>query len=274
MRQATREPLKCTVKRVHEIWGTAVSLDVRDDAPPEVVDEVFEWFWRVDALFSTWRTDSEIVRLAAGDLELEKTSDETRAVLDVCRALSVATDGAFDIGATGLLPAPHSQGWCALDPSAMVKGWALDRAAELLAGAGVKRFCMNAGGDVLVGDGPARAEAWQVGVVHPWERNHLAAVVGVTDAAVATSGRYERGDHIVDSRTGSPATGLASATVIASDLATADAYSTAILALGHDGLDWLRRHSDVDAMVITDDREVFTTGGFDGRRVATAREID
>ncbi len=255
------------MNRVEEIWGTAVGLDVRDEVDTAVVDDVFAWFDRVDALFSTWRDDSEIVRLAAGTLSLAQASPETRTVVNLCQVLSTATDGAFDLRATALLDPPHPPGWCALDPSAMVKGWALDRAAERLAGAGATRFCMNAGGDVRVGAGPEPGGAWHVGIAHPWQRDRVAAVVSVTDTAIATSGRYERGDHIVDPRTGRPADGLAAVTVIAPELSTADAYSTAILALGRDGLDWLRRRPHLDAMVITDDHQVFTTEGFDRRRV-------
>lgn len=249
--------------RVEDVWGTVVSLDVRDDGASAVVDEVFEWFGRVDALFSTWRQDSEIVRIARGELAVGQSSSETRMVLERCQELSWATDGAFDVAATALLPEPDRPGWCPLDPSAMVKGWALDRAGEILAGSGAPRFCINAGGDVLVGAGPSPGEAWRVGIQHPWQRDHLAAVVAVTDAGVASSGIYERGAHIVDPRTGCLATGLASVTVVATHLATADAYSTAIFALGRDGLEWLRSHPDVDAMAVTDDGEVFTTEGFE-----------
>lgn len=251
------------MKRVEHIWGTVVSLDVmEDEVAPEAVDDVFAWFDRVDALFSTWRADSEIVGIARGTLALGDASPEVRTVLDLCRTLAAATDGAFDVAATGLLPPPHPPGWCPLDPSAMVKGWALDRAADRLADAGIHRFCMNAGGDVRVGRGPGRGQPWRVGIRHPWAVDRLAAVLEVVDAAVATSGRYERGAHIVDPRSGRPATGLASVTVVAADLATADAYSTAVFALGRDGLVWLDDHGEVDAMVITDDQQVFATRGF------------
>lgn len=256
------------MKRVEQIWGTAVGVEVLDDVTASVVDDVFAWFARVDELFSTWRDDSEIVRIAGGTLAICDSSVETRTVLALCQALSAATGGAFDVSATALRPPPHPRGWCPLDPSAVVKGWALDRAADRLRAAGVHRFCMNAGGDVLVGDRRGPGEPWRVGVQHPAERDRLAAVVAVAGAGVATSGRYERGDHIVDPRTGRPAHDLASVTVVAPDLATADAYSTAVFALGRDGLDWLRTHPDVAAMVITDEDVVFTTAAFDRRRAA------
>lgn len=251
------------MKRVEEVWGTVVGLEVPDDADHAVFEDVFAWFRRVDALFSTWRDDSEIARLARGELALDQSSTETRIVLERCQELSLATAGAFDIAAASRLPRPHARGWCPLDPSAMVKGWALDRAREILCAAGATRFCLNAGGDVLVGSGPVPGEAWRIGVLHPWQRDRLAAVVAATHAGVATSGSYERGAHIVDPRSGSFAAGLASVTVVAGDLATADAYSTAIFALGRDGLAWLGDHRDVAAMAITDDGQVFTTEPFD-----------
>ncbi|MDQ2825993.1 MAG: FAD:protein FMN transferase [Actinomycetota bacterium] len=256
------------MRRVEDIWGTAVGIEVRDDAPAGVLNDVFAWFERVDELFSTWRDDSEIVCMARGGLAIADASAETRTVLDLCHRLSAATSGAFDVSATALLPPPHPPGWCPLDPSALVKGWALDRAGELLVAAGALRFCMNAGGDVLVGRGPEPDEAWRVGIQHPGAPGSLAAVVAVTGAGVATSGRYERGNHIVDPRSGLPATGLASATVIAPTLAVADAYSTAVVALGLDGLVWLRAHPEVVAMAITDDGRVFSTYGFDRRRTS------
>ena len=262
------------MNRVREIWGTAVGVDVRDgsdddQAQDALLDELFAWFDRVDALFSTWRDDSEIVRIARGQLPVGEASDETRTVLARCAELSRDTAGAFDIRATASLPpALRGPGWCEIDPSAMIKGWAIDQAAVLLARSGATRFCLNAGGDVLVGSGPAPGERWRVGIQHPWEPRSVAAVVEVVDVGVATSGRYERGDHVVDPRTGRPAAGLASVTVIAPDLARADAYSTAILALGRDGLSWLASRPDIDAMVVTDDRQVFTTDGFNRRRAA------
>jgi thiamine biosynthesis lipoprotein len=84
---------------------------------------------------------------------------------------------------------------------------------------------------------------------------------------MATSGGYERGNHIVDPRTGIPAEGLMSVTVIAPE-AVADAYSTVVLALGRDGLDWLAAHAGVEAMAVTDEGQVVTTAGFDRHRTA------
>jgi thiamine biosynthesis lipoprotein len=138
-----------------------------------------------------------------------------------------------------------------------VKGWSVDRAGELLAAAGGRRFCIDAGGDVLVRGGP-----WRVGVRHPHRPDRLAAVLSLTDAAVATSGAYERGEHIVDPLTRRPARGALSVTVLGRRLATVDAYATAAFAMGERGPAWTARLRGCGAMTILPGDQVVSTGAF------------
>ncbi|WP_235500556.1 FAD:protein FMN transferase [Leifsonia sp. Root227] len=162
----------------------------------------------------------------------------------------------------------------------MVKGWAAARAAGEVRAGGVRRFCLNAGGDVVVGDGPggvgsqgdgqggdgegvAAVEAWNVGVRTPTDPAAMLAVLSVSNAAVATSGAYERGAHIVDGRTGAPATGLLSATVIADDLTTADILATAVFALGPAGIDWAVLRGARGVLALTDAGELLGAGVID-----------
>jgi len=122
---------------------------------------------------------------------------------------------------------------------------------------------------VLVHGRPPGSDGWRVGIQHPWEREHVAAVLRVTDAAIATSGRYERGDHVLDPRTGLPAAGLASVTVVGADLAVADAYATAAVVLGPEqGMRWLTTRAGYEGMGITDDRALVSTPGFHRHRVS------
>ncbi len=219
-------------RRVEEQWGTVISVDVRDDVDALALDRCFAWFARVDALFSTWRDDSEIVRLGRGEITAGECSPEVAEVLDLCERMRLESGGAFDISFGADPSIPPRPGLAPLDPSGLVKGWAVARAGDLLRDAGAANFFVNAGGDVLTRGRPAGADGWRVGIQHPRERDRVAAVLAVTDAAVATSGRYERGDHVVDPRTGRPALGLASVTVVGPDLAIADAYATATVVLG------------------------------------------
>ena len=139
-----------------------------------------------------------------------------REVLARCEELRAETGGYFDVRAGGRL-----------DPSGYVKGWAVQRAAAF----GCGRFLIEAGGDMVL------RGSWRVGIRHPYERGALAAAITVADCAVATSGAYERGPHILDPFTGRPATGLSSVTVIGRDLGTVDAYATAAFAAGDPRLD-------------------------------------
>ena len=139
-----------------------------------------------------------------------------------------------------------------------MKGWALQRAADDLRQAGAENFAMNAGGDVITAGRPRPGALWRVGVRHPWQRDRVAMVLDVSDVGVATSGRYERGDHIIDPRTGKPATGLMSVTVVADDLALADGYATAALVLGAEGPAWLAERSLAAAAIFDDGTAVVT----------------
>ncbi|MGR6321328.1 FAD:protein FMN transferase [Micromonospora soli] len=212
--------------------GTAISLDLADDLPAatlwELAEETFGWLREVDARFSTYRADSEVSRLDRGELPLADTSADLRAVLERCADLWAETDGFFDAYATGRL-----------DPSGYVKGWAAQVASDRLVAAGAGNHCLNAGGDVRVRGRSAGGGEWRIGVRHPWDPGAACLVLTGTDLAVATSGVYERGHHVLDPRQGVPARGLRSVTVVGPDLGTADAYATAAVAMGAAGIAWL-----------------------------------
>jgi thiamine biosynthesis lipoprotein len=263
-----------SVRRVVDQWGTVISLDVRhtDDEPAideGAIDACVAWFARVDDLFSTWRSDTEIMRIARGKLGVDDASPEVRTVLELCEQMRLESDGAFDISFGARAKVAPRPGLAPLDPSGLVKGWAVARAGDLLCDAGASNFFVNAGGDVLTRGCADATHAWRLGIQHPWVRDRVAAVLTVTDAAVATSGLYERGDHVLDPRTGLPATGLASVTVVGPDLAIADAYATATVVLGPGaGMHWLTTRVGYEGMAITDDRAVLLTPGFDRYRVS------
>ena len=252
--------------RVEHIWGTAIGVDIRDPAGTALVDSVFDWFRRVDDLFSTWRPDTEISRLGRRELAEADASPEVRRVLELCDLVSIQSGGAFDVTVGADPRVTPREGLGVIDPSGLVKGWALDQAAAMLEGEGIVNFTINAGGDVVTRGRPLPALEWRVGIQHPWIKDKLAAVVAGTDLAVATSGRYERGEHIVDPRTGRPPAGLMAVTVVGDDLALADGYATAAIVLGADGMQWLAELVGVEGMGITESREVVTTEGFDQYR--------
>jgi FAD:protein FMN transferase len=239
-------------RRVEHVMGMPVAVDVRDGAlDRDAFDRVFGWLRFVDATFSPYEPASEICRLDRGELEPADAHPLVREVLARCERLRACTGGYFDARASG-----------SLDPSGLVKGWAVDRAGELLAAAGGRRFCIDAGGDVLVRGGP-----WRIGICHPHRHDRLAAVLSVADAAVATSGAYERGEHIVDPLTGRPARGALSVTVVGGRLGTVDAYATAAFAMGERGPAWTAGLRGCGAMTVLAGDRVLTTRRFRRHRV-------
>ncbi len=255
------------LRRVEHIMGMPIIVDVRDpDVDPAALDRVFDWLRVVDATFSTYRPDSDISRLNRGELTLAGAHPDVLAVLERCEQLRVETNGYFDIRAPFLsrqetgADAAHPPG--VGDPSGLVKGWSVDRAARILDAAGALNYCINAGGDIRVRGYPAPAPCWRVGIQHPTLRDRVAAVVTANDLAIATSGAYERGAHIVDPRTGQVPTGVLSVTIVGPDLATADAYATAAYAMGRAGPAWTARLAGYEAMTILEDQTVLSTPAF------------
>jgi len=241
--------------RVEHVMGMPVVLDVRDaDVGGDVLDRVFDWLRFVDATFSTYKDDSEISRINRGELELGDADETVREVLDRCEELRQETGGYFDVRA----PLPGL-----VDPSGLVKGWAVDRAGAILDEAGARNYAVNAGGDMVLRGGALPDACWRVGIQHPLIRDRVAKVVEANHLAVATSGAYERGEHVVDPHTAAPPAGVLSVTITGPELATADAYATAAFAMGEAGPNWTARlPSGYAAMTILADERVLSTPAF------------
>ncbi len=209
--------------------GTVFSFDVRDDLPAGALDDAVAWLRHVDDVFSTYRPDSEITRLRRGELDEGDCTPEVAHVLRRCAELTDETGGFFDAYAGG-----------ELDPSGYVKGWAIERASDMLRDAGSENHCINGGGDVHCIGYPEPGRLWQVGIAHPFDRGLLLGTAAGSPLAVATSGTSERGDHIRNPHGECPASTFASVTVVGRRLADVDAYATAAFAMGERAADWLR----------------------------------
>ena len=243
------------VRRVEHIMGLPIVVDVRDDGEAdEALAELFDWLRWVDATFSTYKDDSEISRINRGELRREDAHPHIRHVLERCEELRDETDGYFDMRTP--------DGF--IDPSGLVKGWAVDRAAAILDDAGLHNYAVNAGGDMRVRGRAVPELAWSVGIQHPLDAQQVAAVIeSAAQLAIATSGAYARGEHVWDPHTGRPPTGILSVTIVGRELATADAYATAAFAMGAElAPHWTARLEGYEAMTILADETVFKTGGF------------
>jgi FAD:protein FMN transferase len=217
--------------------GLPVSIHVRGprarcDATAAAVQVAFGELRRADALFSTYRRDSEVSRINAGLLRPDDAHQDVHDVLNLAAEAEAGTDGLFCVR----LPRPG--GGTVLDPSGIVKGWAAERAFDVLRRLDDHDVCLNAGGDVMVRT--VEIDDWRVGIEDPGGRG-LLGVLEIRAGAVATSGTAARGHHLVDPRDGSMADALTSMTVVGPSLLWADVLATAAFVCGQDAVSWLRR---------------------------------
>jgi thiamine biosynthesis lipoprotein len=230
--------------------------DVGSAAVAERVEAVFAELRAMDTLFSTYRTDSEISRLNRGELEPADCAPVVREVVGLCERARSRTGGSFD---ARRLPLPG--GGIGFDPSGLVKGWAVERAARRLTDLPDHDLCLNAGGDVLLRAGADRP-AWRIGVEDPGEPSRLLGVLALGSGAVATSGPAHRGAHIVDPRSGRPARAVRSVTVTGPELLWADVYATAAVAHGPAALSWLDSIDGYAALLVDANGERQVTTGW------------
>jgi thiamine biosynthesis lipoprotein len=233
--------------------GMPVTVDVRDaGVGPVALEEAYADLHRVDRLFSTYRADSEVSRIDRGSLRPEDAGPEVQVVLDLCERYRRATGGWFSAWIGGRL-----------DPSGLVKSWAMDRVCAILERHGARNYLVDAGGDVAARGHRRANEPWRVGIRHPVERDRVVRVVLASDLAVATSGTYEKGAHVRDPHTGRPATEVLSLTVAGADIVEADVHATAALAMGRRGLQLVEALPGYEAYAIFSDLHASWTSGFD-----------
>lgn len=223
------------IVHVEHVWNTAVSIRIlgtegREADALDAITWCSEFFAEVDRTFSTYRPQTEASFYRNGLSWRGGHSGDFAVVLARCTDLRAQTHGHFDPWAV-----PGG-----FDASGFVKGWAAGRASAELMARGFARHLVNAGGDIRArGDERLGSGAgWPVGIVNPHAPAEVVTVVDLRDAAMATSGRYERGDHVVDPRTGQPATTVDSATVVGPDAGAADAFASAAMVSGLRTMEW------------------------------------
>lgn len=156
----------------------------------------------------------------------------------------------------------------------IAKGYAVDKAMEVAVKSGIRNAIIKAGGDMRV-QGIGNSHGWEVGIQDPRERGRLLARLTLSNVSISTSGDYERFfikdgvlyHHIMDPKTGYPARGTRSVTVIGPDTMTTDALSTAIFVLGPEkGLGLAEKLGQIEAIIVDSDGVVRTTSGIELKR--------
>jgi thiamine biosynthesis lipoprotein len=249
------------VRYVEHVMGMPISLALRgrhtdDDAARTAWARTMTVLQDVDRVFSTYRADSFISRLGRAEIDLADCPPEVVEVVELGAAAERESGGAFSIR----LPEPD--GSRRLDPSGVVKGWAVERAAEALRALPGTDFCLSAGGDMACRTLDPDSPPWRIGVEDPADPARVLAVVPVFTGAVATSGTAHRGQHLVDARTGQAPAGIASVTVVAGSLTWADIDATAAYAHGEGAARWLESRPGRSGLVVWADGTTTTVQPF------------
>lgn len=239
------------MQRTEHIMGMPITITTVKAVKNTILDDAFDRFRHIDARYSTYKSTSEISHINAG-LPQDQWSAEMKEIMRLCELTKAQTHGYFNIEHNGQL-----------DPSGLVKGWAIQDVAKLLHRRGVRGFSVEAGGDIQVsGDSPSGAE-WRIGIRNPFDRTQNVKIVGVRDHGVATSGTYIRGQHVYNPHTRQDISGaIVSLTVIGSSIYDADRFATAAFAMGEKGISFIEELKGFEGYMIDKDGIATMTSGF------------
>ena len=291
-----------------DIMGTRVSVELWHDeatAASECSEKVFTEMRRIEARMSSYKSDSELSFINDNAATNAVTvSDEMMHLIKRSIHFSEVSEGAFDITYAsigyaydyrkGLQPSNESisEKLPAIDYhhimisgnkvrfgneavrinlGGIAKGYAVDRAADIIGQCGITQAMVSAGGDSrIIGDRKGRP--WVIGIKHPRDPESIAIRLPLSESAISTSGDYERffiddGNrvhHIINPATGRSATSSWSATVVGPDALATDALSTTIFILGAvKGLALIETLEGIDAIIIDSDGKVHYSSGFE-----------
>ena len=239
--------------------GTIVTIDVYTAAGVtdaevaelcEQLDRARSVLHHADEVFSTWQPHSPISRLRSAEITRAQAPAEVAEVLERCATARDLSGGWFDPWA---MPG-------GIDPTGYVKGWAAQNALAAFSAEYIVGAIVNAAGDIASLGSLRNGEPFRIGIVDPLAPRQLAEIVDLT-GAIATSGSYERGNHLIDPHLGCPCARAASASVTGPDLGLADALATAVAVTGTPGLAFIEPVENYEALII----------GFDGTRRWTER---
>ncbi|HUB92919.1 MAG TPA: FAD:protein FMN transferase [Verrucomicrobiae bacterium] len=242
------------MKQTQLIMGMPITIEVaeRNTDAARHLDDTFTYFRAIDARYSTYKQSSEISKINNG-LPIDQWSDEMKTVLALCEKTREETGGYFDIR--------HDN---KRDPSGLVKGWAIRRAANRLLRRKVKNFYIEAGGDIQTYGFNENGEPWKIGIRNPFNMSEIIKILAVRSEGVATSGTYIRGDHIYDPlHPGKTIQRVKSLTVIGPNVYEADRFATAAFAMDIAGVSFIQSKPGLEGYMITDDGIATYTSGFE-----------
>jgi thiamine biosynthesis lipoprotein len=234
--------------------GMPITIEVVGDAALSAIESAFDYFRDIDERFSTYKETSEVSRINRGEIQEAERSGVMREVLEIAERTRAETSGYFDI--------TRSDG--SIDPSGIVKGFAILNAAQLLSAEGCKNFFVDGSGDIAMRGRNSDGEDWSVGIRNPFKEGEIVKVIYPKGLGVATSGSYTRGAHIYDPHDATRILDeVVSITVIGPDVLEADRFATAAFAMQRDGIQFIEGMPGLEGYMIDNAGVATMTSGFE-----------
>ena len=248
------------MKQTRLLMGMPITVEIVEANGKEPFEEVYQYLDYIDHKFSTYKTDSEITQINKKEITPPNYSQDMKLILSLCQETKEKTYGFFDIKKNG-----H------LDPSGLVKGWAINKAAKIILQLGFTDFYIEAGGDIQMSGKNNEGEKWTVGIRNPFNSSEIVKVLRLTNYGVATSGTYERGQHVYNPhQPDASLEEIVSLTVIGPNVYEADRFATAAFAMGVDGIKFIQKLSGFEGYQIDSHGQATITTNFE-RFVANAK---
>lgn len=241
------------MKQTRILMGMPITVEIiGGNVTIKQIRDVFDYFKRIDRIFSTYKKESEISKINRNEIKKKDYSRDVREVFRLSEKTKQETNGYFDIWRHG-----------SLDPSGLVKGWAVRNASKILRKKGFNNFYIDAGGDIQVEGYNKTNKKWRVGVKNPFKQDQIVKVVCLTNQGIATSGTYIRGQHVYDPIAGKEQKDIVSLTVIGPNVYEADRFATAAFAMGRKGIEFISIQPGLEGYMIDRDGVATFTKGFE-----------
>jgi thiamine biosynthesis lipoprotein len=244
------------MKEIRSLMDMPITVEIVDaKATRQDIDAVFDYFVYVDETFSTYKKGSEISRINRGEILPTDFSADMREIFRLAEETKRQTNGYFDI--------KNTKG--TIDPSGLVKGWAIYNAAKILEGRGLVDFFVDIGGDIEAKGRNADGHVWCVGIQNPFKKTtDVIKVLEISDRGVATSGTYLRGQHIYNPHAKKQTLDeIVSLTIIGPNVYEADRFATAAFAMGKFGINFIELLPGFEGYSIDSEGQATMTSGFE-----------
>lgn len=241
------------MKQTRILMGMPITVEIiGGNVTIKHIRDVFSYFKHIDRTFSTYKKESEISKINRNEIKKKDYSKDVREVFRLSEKTKQETNGYFDIWRHGNL-----------DPSGLVKGWAVRNASKILRKKGFNNFYIDAGGDIQVEGYNKTNKKWRVGVKNPFKQDQIVKVVCLTNQGIATSGTYIRGQHVYDPIAGKKQKDIVSLTVIGPNVYEADRFATAAFAMGRKGIEFISIQPGLEGYMIDKNGIATFTKGFE-----------